>query len=276
MKLLKYIGTSVLLGALLSSESVVFAGDNSKNSITPSRKDAIALMKSVCGRSNVNSDNLDSCKQCPSFTESAGSGGTLNSVIYGSFTKAGTREALVDMEGCQGHSGNWGGSILLRSTTKGWSVVRYERALRSYRCLKFRTRAGRNSLVCEGSYTQGGFTHTWLDAIEISSTKNTITHLLEVSSNMGSCRPPYYERGITDFTSIDTNKDGVNDLVIKVSEATEPKYISRAEDQLCDSQLPKPTIHQLTFLFNGQLFKPTTETVKLLKQVYTTNSHFSS
>lgn len=269
MKSFKYVGTFLVTAALLTIQGTVtktLARENSKDSITPSRKDAIAFMKSVCGKGNFNSNNPESCNRCPSFTGGSGSG-TLTSVVYGSFTKAGVNEAFVDLEGCEPHAGNWGGSVLLRRTNNGWSFLRYEQGLRSDRCLKFKTRVGRSSLVCEGSYTQGGFVNTWLDALEIGSTKNTTTRLLKVTSNIGSCRPPYYEMQVADFKLQDTNKDGKNDLVIKVNEAREKAGISRSDDQLCDTQLPKPNLHQLTFLFNGQSFRPTTETAKFVKRV---------
>jgi hypothetical protein len=72
---------------------------------------------------------------------------------------------------------------------------------------------------------------------------------------------------IKDFTLRDTNKDKRADLVVKVTEAREPKGITRSSDDQCEPQLPKPKSHQLTFLYNGQSFRATPATAKLIKRL---------
>ncbi|MBD2359513.1 hypothetical protein H6G41_34070 [Tolypothrix sp. FACHB-123] len=270
MKLLKYI---LLINTVLVVQVVAtrtLAQEVKKDSVIPSQKDAIALAQSVCGASNVNQEKGKlSCKVCPSFTgSSGGSGGTLTSVVYGRFTKADTHEALVDLGDCEPHAGNWGGTVLLRRTNNGWSRVRYESGFRSNICLKIPNRTGRHSLACQGSYTGQGYLTEWLDAIVVGSTKTTTTNLLKVGSNTGSCSPPYYEVQIKDFLAQDTNKDGLTDLVVKVSEAREAKSISRGNGEGCvDSRLPKPKFHQLTFLSNRESFRPTSTTANLMKHL---------
>ncbi|MHC5770761.1 MAG: hypothetical protein ACYTXI_35325 [Nostoc sp.] len=271
MKLFKCINTFLLIGTLLSAQAVVtktLARENSKDSITPSQKDAIALMRGVCGKDNINSSNPKSCTKCPSFAGNGGGSGTLTSVIYGSFTKSGSTEAFVDLEGCQAHAQNWGGSVLLSRASRSWSVVRYEAGLRSDSCLKIPNRTGRHSLVCEGSHLGQGYLSSQLDALEIGLTKTRTTNLLTVGSNTGSCRPPYYEVQIKDFLAQDTNEDRLLDLVVKVSEAREVKSTSRGNGEGCvDPRLPKPKFHQLTFLSNGQSFRSTPTTANLMKRL---------
>ncbi|MBD2414210.1 hypothetical protein FACHB389_21395 [Nostoc calcicola FACHB-389] len=268
MKLLKYI---LLINTVLVVQVVAtrtLAQEVKKDSVIPSQKDAVALAQSVCGASNVNQEKGKlSCKVCPSFTGS-GSGGTLTSVVYGSFTKADTREALVDLSDCEPHAHNWGGTVLLRRTNNGWSRVRYESGFRSNICLKVLNRTGRHSLVCQGFYMGQGYLAEWLDRLEVGSTKTTKTNLLQVGSNTGSCRPPYYEVQIKDFLAQDINKDGRPDLVVKVSEAREAKSTSRGNGQSCvDPRLPKPKFYQLTFLSNGLSFRPTPTTANLMKRL---------
>lgn len=273
MKLLNWVGTFLVAGILAIAQTITtktLAVEASKDSITPSQKDGIELMQNVCGASNVFINRKQGskvcCKTCPSFTGygSGSSGGILTSVVYGSFTKAGIREALVDISDCEPHAANYGGSVLLRHFNRGWSVVRYERGLRSNICLKFPTQNGRNSLVCEGSHMGQGYEYNWLNAFEISSTKTTKTELLGVVSNTGSGNPPFYEMQISDWTSQDANKDGRDDLVVKVSEAREVKRATRLNGSPREPRLPKPSFHRLIFLFNGQSFRPTPETASLL------------
>ncbi|BDA76401.1 hypothetical protein CAL7716_105670 (plasmid) [Calothrix sp. PCC 7716] len=276
MKISNFLGYLLLTATLIGAQSVIatktLAQQVSKDSIVPSQKDAFALMQSICGVGNINSTKGKvSCKTCPSFTGSnTSSGGSLISVIYGSFTKSNVREAFVDFSDCEPHVHNWGGSVLLRKTSKGWSRVRYEQGLRSFQCLKFATSTSRHSLVCKASYTGMGNEHTWLNTVEIGSTKTITTDLLKVVSNTGSCYPPYQEVQIVDFTLQNANKDGKKDLAVRVSEAREAKNTSRSNNKRCEPRLPKPKFHRLTFLSNGQSFRPTTETVRLKKLIENT------
>lgn len=261
----------LLIGTLLSIQTIplqTLAQEAKKDSRIPSTKDAIALMRGICGAGNISEKQGQiSCQTCPDSTTDNSIGGTLTSVIYGNFTKAGNQEALVDLGGCEAHAANFGGTVLLHRSNNGWSKVRYERGLRSNSCLKIRNRTGRDSLICQNSYMGQGHLMDWIEAVEISTTQTQNTRLLEVESNTATCRPPYYEVQIKDFLLRDTNKDNRPDLIIKVSETREPKSITRSNNDQCDPRLPKPKQHQLTFVFNGQSFRPTAATTKLIRQL---------
>lgn len=272
---MKRLNQSILLVSILLTTQIIatktLAQEAQKDSVVPSTKDGIALMQNICGAGNINQNNGQvGCKVCPSFTAYKGqSGGSLTSVIYGSFTQAGTREALVDFSDCEPHAGNWGGTILLRRTNNSWSRIRYEQGVRANICLKIPDSKGRHSLVCQGSYSGMGYLITYLDQFEIGATKTKYNHLLRVESNSGTCQRPYYAMLMEDFTLQDTNKDGRADLVVKVSETREPKTNSTPTRSQCEDRprLPKPTYHQLTFLSNGQSFRATPATAKLIKQL---------
>ncbi|WP_427157922.1 hypothetical protein ACQFX9_19925 [Aliinostoc sp. HNIBRCY26] len=239
-----------------------------KDSIVPPQKDAVAFAKSICGVGNfTQKKGAIVCNTCPSFTGYRDTTGTLTSVVYGSFTKAGTREALVDLSDCEPHAGNWGGTVLLRHTNNGWSRVRYESGFRSNMCLKITNRTGRNSVICQGAYTGMGYLITWLDKLEFNSTKTINTNLLKVESNTGSCRPPYYEMLIQDFKLQDTNQDKIPDLVVKVSEARGANNTNVSGSDGCvEPRLTQQKYHQLIFLSNGNSsFRPTAKTANLIK-----------
>jgi hypothetical protein len=252
--MMKQLKSILLLGTILTAQVLTtkaLAQEVKKDSIVPSQKDAIALMQSICGAGNIAQEKGKIvCKKCPSFTSYNNGTATLTSVVYGSFTKGSSREALVDLGDCEPHAGNWGGSVLLRRTNNGWSRIRYESGFRSNSCLKIPNKTGRESLVCEGSYMGQGYFITWLDHLEIGTTKTKNINLLKVGSNTASCRPPFYDVGIKDFTLQDTNKDKRADLVIKVTEVREPKGITRSSDDQCEPRLSESKSHQLTFLSN--------------------------
>jgi hypothetical protein len=238
-----------------------------KDSVLPSQKEAIALMQNICGEGNVTEENGKvSCQTCPSYTDfrgDSGSGGALKSVIYGSFTKQGIREALVDFEGCEAHSGNWGGSALLRRNNNGWYRVRYEKGFRSNNCQKLKTNSGRNFVVCQGEYANHGRSSEWLELVKVDTDQMTQNTIVNVYSNGSSCIPPYYAVEIKNFTLQDINRDKLPDLIVKVSEA---KGKTKPNAEKCDEPtFGKAKIHQLTFLFNGQNFVPTKATAKIIR-----------
>jgi hypothetical protein len=263
-----FLLTAILVNQPLFNKT--FAIENSKNSLNPSKQDATAIMQGICGKNNINKYDPETCKTCPSFTGSDSSEGVvLTSVVYGSFTKSGNNEALVDLEGCQPRADNSGGSALIRKNNQQWSLVDYKPGLRSNRCLKFKGTNNIHKLVCEGSHIGQGYLNTWLDVVTFTSNKIVTSTLLTVLSNEGSCIPPYYEVKIIDFLAQDANKDGNNDLIIKLSEARESNNINRRQDNQCETYLPKPNFYHLTFLFNGQSFRPTSETAKIKKRLET-------
>jgi hypothetical protein len=243
-----------------------------KDSVIPSQKEAIALMQGICGEGNVTVENGNvSCQTCPSYTVygtggSGGSGGTLGSVIYGSFTKPGIREALVDFGGCEPHSGNYGGSALLRRNNNGWFRVRYEEGFRSNICQKLKTNSGRDFVVCKGNYDNYGLGYEWIELVKFNIDKITQTPILNVDSRWGSsCRPPYHEVEIKNFTLRNINQDKLPDLIVTVRTAKD-NIKRKVDNSGCpSSMLGKSKIHQLTFLFNGQSFYPTKATAKIIR-----------
>ncbi|MBD2132635.1 hypothetical protein H6F47_09400 [Sphaerospermopsis sp. FACHB-1094] len=267
-QIIVFLVTTILANQIQFNET--FARESSKDSVKPSKKDAISIMQGICGKNNINKYNPEACETCPSFTGSDSFGGVvLTSIVYGNFTKSSNNEALIDLEGCKPRADNSGGSALIRKNNQQWYLVEYKAGLRSEKCLKFKASNSRHQLVCEGSHIGQGYLNTWLDVVTFTSNKIVTSTLLTVLSNEASCTPPYYEVTIRDFLAQDFNKDGKNDLIINVSEARESKNIKRSQDNLCEPRLPKPKFYQLTFLFNGQSFRPTSETAKIKKRLET-------
>lgn len=267
MRRLSLIAALVLLASVISNQPIY-----AKNAVIPSETEALELLQGICGKDNVfEEDNQLGCGGCPSFTkvpEPEADNGffAIEKVVYGSFTESTVKEAVVDFFGCEGHANQYGGSVLVRRSSKGWSFISYFPGLRANNCLKFSSPNSRSSLVCKNRYMNHTGSWEWLSAIEFGKTKNRENVLLSVGSNVDSGRPPYQEILILDWYAQDTNKDGFSDLVAIVREAkakTEPRGLECEPYEPC---LPNPKIHQLVFLFNGQSFRPTPQTAKLKQQ----------
>ena len=80
---------------------------------------------------------------------------------------------------------------------------------------------------------------------------------MEANSNVASCNPPFFEGKILDFTLHDDNDDGWKDLTVVVSSA---KGVAIAQE--CEANFKDPTMTQLVYTFDGNMFEPTPETVQ--------------
>ncbi|MEZ2231957.1 hypothetical protein [Microcoleus sp.] len=266
----------LIVSFAITSQSVFtqsIAVESKRDSVTPSQQEASAILQAICGRDDVFPNRERggqlACRKCPSFT-GAGSRGslspfTLEKVVYGSFTQAGTREALADFDGCESHGQFYGGSVLLRRSSQGWSALRYESGLRSNNCLKFPSKNGRDLLVCQGYYAQMGHSYDWLDAIQIGSSETQKSQQIHLISKT-TFNPPFYETRIEDWTAQDIDKDGRPDLSIRVREAKSATKPLGFEARFA-SHLPNPTFHRLTFLFDGQSFRATPDTAQLKQRI---------
>lgn len=70
---------------------------------------------------------------------------------------------------------------------------------------------------------------------------------------------------IVETQSQDINNDRLSDLLVKVSEAQELITDNETQELTCQPNLPEATLHQLTFLFHGQSFIPTSETLETIE-----------
>lgn len=269
----------LIVSFAITSQSVFtqsIAVESKRDSVTPSQQEASAILQAICGRDDVFPNRERggklACRSCPSFTGVGSNRGflsqspfTLEKVVYGSFTQAGTREALADFDGCESHGQFYGGSVLLRRSSQGWSALRYESGLRSNNCLKFPSKNGRDLLVCQGYYAQMGHSYDWLDAIQIGSSETQKSQQIHLISKT-TFNPPFYETRIEDWTAQDIDKDGRPDLSIRVREAKSATKPLGFEARFA-SHLPNPTFHRLTFLFDGQSFRATPDTAQLKQRI---------
>ncbi len=68
--------------------------------------------------------------------------------ISGAFTSAGVDQRAMPMSGCEPHSENYGGMVLLEHGSEGFTLHRYVSGLRADQCWPVRRTDGRDELVC--------------------------------------------------------------------------------------------------------------------------------
>lgn len=140
----------------------------------PGAVESTEVLHAVCPSGTVDrAGQAPGCRSCPSFTsffdpdgasERASREGaadhsveafTLEDVIFGHFTAPHTNELAASFSGCEPHSYNFGGTVLLQQTTAGWVRTQYAPAVISKNCR--------------------GYTHCLVDA-KFSSVSRSLEH----------------------------------------------------------------------------------------------------
>jgi hypothetical protein len=130
----------------------------------PMQAGGAELLETVCpGR--VASGTETKCRgACPKFTSFAGDnlGWSLSRLTHGHFRSPTSEDAALWMEGCEPHSENFGGTILMTRRSGRWIMLWYKAGVVTERCHKVPLVSGREVLVCIGTYGAQGANTTEL------------------------------------------------------------------------------------------------------------------
>ena len=77
-------------------------------------------------------------------------------IIEGAFTRAGAEQRAIPMLGCEPHSENFGGMLLLERGSSGFALARYVSGLFASQCWPVPGADGRDLLLCERSDAHQG------------------------------------------------------------------------------------------------------------------------
>jgi hypothetical protein len=206
-----------------------------------------------------------SCNPCPSFTGFAGDGDSLSltNVIFAKPLIKTETLAIMDVSGCESHSTNWGGTVLLRwlGLTK-WQFVRYDAGRRTNDCLKFSGRDGLDRLVCQNGWSGQGLNTQGVTLENFAPNKEGID-LVRTASNAGQCfDAKLYDFEITSVLARDLNRDGRKDLQLEVWE----RHFDAPKKWNCGDDVPWTSSKRyvLEFMFDGLRFTPTKPTAALV------------
>jgi hypothetical protein len=269
-------------------------------------REKFALAASVCAVA-VKHDKgkvLVGCRQCPPFEDAAALPDgkvavdpepfyALEAVVRGSFSRPASQQAALVFEGCEPHSSNYGGTLLVDKTVDGWNAVHYASAFHPRDCKPYRRGDARDILVCRyldahqstGTDSISTFNFSWVSLADPEKGWDPILSLSDDSS--GACMgvPPwgFSASNVVDYGFRDLNGDGKLDLFIQVRRSSVP-HSKELQDRLtkaCERQLqahpdsmpvvkpstfmPSPVTVTLEYLFDGTTFAPTAGTDKRLK-----------
>lgn len=134
------------------------------DSIKLSLDDAKPFLSSICDKGQVtvghgyDGHDVPTCVAMSQYpSEACQDGGIeLTHVNYGSYSKPGQTEAIVDYAGCEPNANNNGGSILLRQVAGAWRMVSIAPGVRDNLCLKYSQANGVDMLACYYSASHTG------------------------------------------------------------------------------------------------------------------------
>lgn len=127
----------------------------------PKQSGGAALLEAVCPGRVIVGKEIGCRGACPEFTAFHGENFEWNlyAVSRGHFLSPTSDDVALSMLGCEPHSENWGGTILVTRTSQTWSMFWYKAGIDTAECHKVKLRDGREILVClTGGGTQGYLT----------------------------------------------------------------------------------------------------------------------
>ncbi|HEX7670905.1 MAG TPA: hypothetical protein VF395_15020 [Polyangiaceae bacterium] len=210
-------------------------------------------------------------------------------VVAGSFTAPGTSELALPMEGCEPHSANWGGLLIVKAGAPP-TVAGYFSGVHPDRCEPYPRRDGTTLLVCaraDGHQGIGSDIVFTFDVARVTTDdpESGFTTVIRteddtVSGCRGEASPAtdVHQARVTGFSLRDVNGDHVDDLVVQVDYRrgkSGPKYLAACErfrgGLAADGGPPEldhplgPGIHRsLKFLFDGVHFAATRESAAIM------------
>ncbi|WP_161881141.1 hypothetical protein [Deinococcus alpinitundrae] len=200
------------------------------------------------------------CTPCPvltSFHDNPEERLTPTAVNYGHFAGPKFTDALVDMDGCEPHANNFGGSLLLRwQGLTSWKLIRYVQGFRTDQCSKVPAAGGRDLLLCQGNYGGMGTVVENLMLLDLTRSDVLVQNFFSTSDTAEACSPSGSIQHIVDWKLL-PESGGVAGLDVRIESATFTRAQGGAKSEgPCAGKLsaaPSRT-YRLTYTFSGSHF----------------------
>jgi len=218
----------------------------------------LGMLHAICedGSIGVEGDTAG-CETCPSYTGASGETDRfeISNVIEGNFTQSDVAEAAVDMQGCESHSGLYGGTVILQRTSKGWQRLLYEPGFRSDQCITFRTSDRVQAMACNIVDSAQGIqlgSFKWIELRNATFKETTLFRWFDnVQSNPARLVSVFPYR----FVKSDFNQDARVDLRVMFrmrDEQVPGKYAGAIDAIDAGYRFADPETLRLTYLFDGK------------------------
>jgi len=222
------------------------------------------------------------CTVCPDETGFSGSPETwsVETVFYGHFLSASSRDVLVNGSGCEPHAEGMSGSVVLTRQQNSWRKVRYLPGTRAEDCRQLPGFDGRDRLICAQTDGHYGFYETTLALFDPGRDRlaangqdlkfGSVFFSLMDNTNSGACHLVVEDgddEGLLQSGAVDNVKFiplRANYQVRIVVSAVEGsmKIPKNLREQICAGQAPEPDLTPLIkparyeFIFDGKGIEP--------------------
>ena len=226
------------------------------------------LLNAACPKREVVGGKMICRSGCPN---GAAQVWTVGPVIPGHFLSAASDDAVVGMDGCAPHAGNFGGTILLtRGVPRwrpGWTVVSYKGGLRIDQCHKVSLPDGLDVLVCLEASRGSWGSATDLVIPDLAGDTHGQSLIGDQFNDCGMFSKP---NALGRVHAIQSHIDKVEFLPVKDSTAPMISVAARFADAWVDRgdpsdcALPPPNSYRIDFTFDGKAYKATPATAEAL------------
>jgi hypothetical protein len=256
----------LLLATLLHGQSPSTVNDPDLARPAQSQE-SMDILSAICGKDAQSKPGkkgpIYGCRVCPKFTSEAGQGTNdsfpalqIYHVLPGSFTRPGAVETVVEVNGCEAHVNNFGGTVLLEKVGPRWKFKRYvpgEIGLNR----AYKLKQGRTLALYQGGWTGQGETVVWLGTYDFAS---PVAHAWQKlitlhDSTANACSATTVtSSGIDSLKLEDLDHDGVLDLRVFVHWGN--VKVPKAFQGNCDKDFTpgKVPVREIDFLFDGKQF----------------------
>jgi hypothetical protein len=244
--------------------------------MSPKQAGGESLLEAVCPGAVKTGKEIGCRTGCPDFTSFGEMGDrfdwSLGAVTRGHFRSATSDDAALWMRGCEPHSFNFGGTVLLTRGAEKWQMIWYKPAIQTESCHKVRLRGGREVLVCIGAAGSQGTVVTGLYVEDLLYPKPTLMagedgdgtffsafdSTLACGGIQGDEHKPFpLIRTHIDKVEFSTSKNGTP--VVTVAARFGKKELTPEDVLACLAQqpgvLPRTRSYRMDFLFNGHGYK---------------------
>jgi hypothetical protein len=270
----------LLLAFLLPSWVYAADGDNFSSLIELNDEDALMFAKAICENEQKCEYGVDKEPYGP-FVKFSEGYLRFYEVIYGKFSQGEMPEAFVHVTE-KNESEPYGRGLLFRYQNDRWNYITLGEPPLGH-CGKLAGTANKESIICffdfsthisdpyTYSYSEGSaFYMTTFDFVGNTVKRNELIGFGNNSSVFCDERTkylptPYYE--FLEFSQADIDNNSYADLGLKISETKfDTKHCYNRETGILQ-QSNNSVSHQLTWLFDGETFTPTPETLVFLEML---------
>jgi hypothetical protein len=160
----------------------------------PKQAGGTEMLEAVCPGHVVVGEDIECKIVCPQFTAMKGDdlGWSLARTIRGHFQSPTSDDAVLSMSGCEPHSLNFGGTILLTKQSGKWTMLWYKGGVPTANCHRLKLQSGREILICYGEYGGQGMVGRDLYIEDLLAPNEVLmaasgAGFFSVGDNTGSC-----------------------------------------------------------------------------------------